>query len=204
MYEKNNDEINLIEKAKAGNKKVFEKLVKKYQQRVFDLCYRTLLNRLDAEDATQETFLRVYKGIEKFKGKSKFYTYLYRIAITVCKDMIKKKGMQPKPFAKIEKEIARVDDNDKFSIEEIIRDLKAINGLTALEKKELKEIIWQCIVKLSPERRLLIDLIYYKGLTYKEVADMLDWPEGTVKSNIHRALKEIKECLKKTKLFKDW
>jgi len=197
MYKQTNDEINLVKKAKAGNRSAFEKLVTKHQQRVFNLCYWMLLDSSDTEDATQETFLRAYKGIRKFREKAKFYTWLYRIGINVCKDIMTKKSKREKTFSEIEDEMKL---NDTIPMEEITPNSKAITGERALEQKELKKILWQCIAKLSSERRLLIDLVYYKGLQYKEAAAILNWPEGTVKSNVHRALKEIRKCLKKTSL----
>ena len=189
------EDVKLVERAKANDKKAFEEIVNKYQQRVFDLCYWMLFCEFNSEDAAQETFIRAYKGIKKFREDAAFYTWLYRIAINVCKDIIKKKERSmEKVFSEIEKEM-EVKTEDTLSIEEILLDQKAVDAQDALRKKELREIMQRCIARLSEQRRALIDLIYFKGLKYKEASFILNLPEGTVKSNLVRSLQMLKKCL---------
>ena len=179
------DDIHRIDRFKGGDKSAFEELVLKYQDRIYNLCRYMLGNTQDAEDAAQDTFLKAYQKLKDFSPEASFYTWLYRIAVNTCLDY-KKKPFFESFFKKSEGEESVEEPSSDWPSPERLYDSKQI-GLA----------LYNSIRKLPPKLRTAIILKEIDGLSYEEIADILEVSIGTVKSRISRAREELKERLKK-------
>lgn len=179
----------LVKGCKKGRMDAFEKLMRKYENKVYSLCYRFSGNYDDANDLAQETFIKVYNSINKFQGKSAFSTWLYRVTTNVCLDeMRKRKNVNSFSLDNPQK-------NDEG--EEIYYDLsdQKFNPELIAEKNDLKQIVHKGINYLSEQQRMIIILREIEELSYEEIAEILDISIGTVKSRLNRARKNLKEIL---------
>lgn len=191
MVSPNDDnDFQLVKRCQAGDKKAFESLVIKYEKEIFNLCYRMLLSPKRAEEAGQEAFMRVYKNIKKFRGESAFYTWLYKIAINLCLDILKKKRIKEILFSLLKKEEEDTRQPEEIFISEMDDPEKTY------EKREIKERIRDAIAELNENHRAVVILIYYEGLGHKETAEILNEKLGTIKSRLNRALNILMEKLK--------
>lgn len=175
------DEHKLIALCKENNLEAFEKLILTYETKIYNLCFYILKNKEDALDASQEVCIKIYKSIAKFKGDSKFSTWVYRVTYNTCIDHVKK----------------RKDDipYDDFINIEAGEDNK-VDGI--IETKELKQEIRNCIMNLNEDFRTIIILRDIDGLSYQEIAGILNIEVGTVKSRLSRARENLKnELIKK-------
>ncbi len=177
--------------AQNGNSKAFENLVSEYEGYVYNLAYNFFNNTLDAQDATQEIFVKVFKNIEKFNYKSKFKTWLYKIAINTCIDELRKKKERYFEYVDIETE------NDKL---QEFPDIRGKSPEELLEEKELRLELKKIIKNLPMKYRVPIVLRDMQGLAYAEIADALSLNENTVKVRINRGRSMLREKL--TKLMK--
>lgn len=173
----------LIRKLRDRDEKAFREVVREYQDRVYNMTYRMLGNREEAEDVAQEVFITVFKSIEQFRGDSKFSTWLYRITANTCKNRIKY--------------LARRHDRDQSEYDDAIDRDQAAGSLTAptqaprpdraVEGAQLEQIFQEAIGELDEEQRLLVILRDVEDLSYEEILAITGLPEGTVKSRLHRA-----------------
>ncbi len=175
------DEI-LVKKSQKGDYPSFEELVKRYERKIYNLAYRIMGNKEDASDVLQETFLQAFKKLSGFKGKAKFSTWLYRIAVNICL-MKKRKGKRMETvsldipiFTKKEDEIKRE-----------LRDDWSDSPLATLENEEVKETLSQAIDSLPEEYRTVFLLRGLNGLSNEEVANVMKISLPAVKSRLHRA-----------------
>lgn len=186
-------ENDLIKKCKQGSREAFNILFSRYQQQVINIAYSMLSDREDACDAAQEVFVRVYRNIESFKEQSSFTTWLYRIITNVCSDILRKRQRDTK-----------VISINQFTDENKDVDIKD-DSPTVEENMELSErqaAVRGAINELKEEYRVVITLCDIEGMSYDEIADMLNIPSGTVKSRINRARNALKKILmKKRELF---
>lgn len=180
----------LVNRSKIGDIEAFEELISKYQKRVFNIVLRIVGNADEAEDVSQEVFLKVFKSIAGFKGNSSFYTWLYRITINECMDFIKKR----KKTAAYSLDAPLETDEDELKKE--VED-KSESTEDKVERKEVREYIVKALMTLTAEYRSVIVLRDIQGFSYEEIAHILKCPEGTVKSRINRARSELKNRLSK-------
>jgi len=181
----NSDELSVIKRFKKGEKAAFEELVLKYQDRIYNLCRHMLGNIHDAEDAAQDTFIKAYHNLDNFRHEASFYTWLYRIAVNTCLDY-KKKPFFGSFFTKT--------DAGEF-IDEPASDRPSPERL--YESKQIGLALHNSIRKLPTKLRTAIVLKEIEGLSYEEIADILEVSIGTVKSRLSRAREELKTLLKK-------
>ncbi len=187
------EDIELVEECKLGSRKAFNQLMLKYQNKVFSIAMRMLKNTDEAQDAAQDVFLAVYRSIKKFRGDSKLKTWIYRIVINTCINRLKSKKR---------KQQAPLDNQNEMLIEKSQEEGKTPqatidNPLKALERKNLREIIEKEIAKLPEENRVIIIMRDVEGLSYEQIEKILEIPDGTVKSRLHRGRQELKKRLKK-------
>jgi RNA polymerase sigma-70 factor (ECF subfamily) len=180
-----NDDIDLINSFKSGDKTVFEDIILRYQDRIYNLCLYMLGNSHDAEDAAQDTFLKAYRSLNDFKPKASLYTWLYRIAVNTCIDH------KRKPF--FESIFRRSDTGEEMVIE---YPSVSPSPEKDYESKQIQSALQKALRKLSPKLRAVIVLKEMEGLSYEEIADTLDVSIGTVKSRISRAREELRTLLK--------
>lgn len=183
------DEKSIILRAQDGDSESFALLVEKYQDAVFTVCFSLLKNYHDANDAAQNTFIKAYKNVKRFKFDSSFQTYITRIAINTCKDEFRK--------------MSRQSGNVSIDSDENLYEIKDASDTPekAFEKKELQKTVHRAISVLPQKYREVIILRDINGLSYEETAKALKTSQGTVKSRISRARNALKEILKKDGTF---
>lgn len=170
-----------------GDQNAFGEIVDLYKDKVFQICFRMLGNRHEAEDISQEAFIRAYVNIQTFDQSRKFSTWLYRIATNLCIDRIRKK----KPDYYLDAEIAGTEGLTMYS--QIASDEKL--PIVQVETMELQDMIQEEILKLPEKYRSVIVLRYIEELSLKEISAVLDLPLGTVKTRIHRGREALRKQL---------
>lgn len=177
----NNDEY-YISQIGMGDTNAFAVLVDRYKDLVFTLALRMVKNRDEAEEVAQDTFVKVYRSLKKFKGDSKFSTWIYRITYNTCLDRIKKN----KKF------------NANYSVDEFSdMQLKSIdNALDNLDLKERQKTIQNCIDRLGEEDSFLISLYYYDDLSLDEIAKTVGLNANNVKVKLFRIRKKLASILR--------
>ena len=178
----------LVERAQRGDTKAFEMLVVKYQRRIERLIARMVRDVDLVQDIAQESFIRAYRALPKFRGESAFYTWLYRIAVNTAKKALV--DLKRDPLVTESARAGANDDDDETSRPE--RELT--DGETpdaVLASKEIARAVNAAIEALSEDLRQAITLREIEGLSYEEIADMMNCPIGTVRSRIFRAREAI-------------
>lgn len=182
----------LVERVKRGDTKAFEMLVVKYQRRIERLIGRMVRDVDLIPDIAQETFIRAYRAIPQFRGESAFYTWLYRIAVNTAKKTLV--DMKRDPLV-LESSLASRDDDDETSrTENELTDGETPEALLA--SKEIAATVNGAIEALSPDLKQAITLREIEGLSYEEIAEVMNCPIGTVRSRIFRAREAIAERLR--------
>ncbi|MEL3972940.1 RNA polymerase sigma factor SigW [Rossellomorea oryzaecorticis] len=177
-----------IKQVLKGDQSAFAELVELYKDKVFQICYRMLGNRHEAEDIAQEAFIRAYVNIETFNQKRKFSTWLFRIATNLCIDRIRKK----KPDYYLDAEVAGTEGLTMYS--QVAADVQMPED--EVENMELQETIQKEISKLPEKYRSVIVLKYIEELPLQEISEILDMPLGTVKTRVHRGREALRKQLK--------
>ena len=172
----------LVKRAKKGDSRAFDLLVLKYQGRVAQLVSRYLNNAAEVEDVTQEAFIKAYRALPNFRGDSAFYTWLYRIAANAAKNHLVALGRRPSSDMAL-------DDSEVFDVLGRLKDHESPDEV--IMGQELEMLISRTIEELPVELRAALTLRELEGLSYEEIADVLECPIGTVRSRIFRAREAI-------------
>lgn len=180
-------EKQLIQKAKNGDESSFESLILSCQSRAYNIAIRYLKNEDDAMDALQESFIKIFRHLNSFKEDSRFDTWVYRIVVNTCNDMLRKNSNQ-----KITDSIFRTEDEKETVIE--IPDTTG-SPEEVFDKKEKTEHIISCLDRLNQEQKEIIVLRDIHGFSYDEISEILDCSIGTVKSRINRSRLRLREVL---------
>jgi RNA polymerase sigma-70 factor (ECF subfamily) len=179
----------LVERAQRGDKRAFELLVEKYQRKLARLLSRLIRDPGEVEDVTQEAFIKAYRALPSFRGDSAFYTWLYRIGINTAKNYLVAMGRRAPTSTDVEAEAAEGQEGG-----ELLRDINTPDSL--LLTKEIGDTVTAAIESLPEELRSAIQLRELEGMSYEEIAKLMDCPIGTVRSRILRARESIAERLK--------
>jgi len=179
----------LVERAQRGDKRAFELLVEKYQRKLARLLSRLIRDPGEVEDVTQEAFIKAYRALPSFRGDSAFYTWLYRIGINTAKNYLVAMGRRAPTSTEVEAEAAEGQDGG-----ELLRDINTPDSV--LLSKEIGDTVNAAIESLPEELRSAIQLRELEGMSYEEIAKLMDCPIGTVRSRIFRAREAIAERLK--------
>jgi len=174
----------LVERVQAGDKAAFDLLVRKYQHRVLKLVSRFVPDAAEAEDVAQEAFLKAYRALASFRGDSAFYTWLYRIAINTAKNYLVALGRRAPTSTGFDNEEA-----EQFEDAEALRDTATPEN--ELIGKQIAETVNRTLELLPEDLRTAITLREIEGLSYEEIADVMNCPIGTVRSRIFRAREAI-------------
>ena len=177
-----------ISQVLKGDQNAFGEIVELYKDKVFQICFRMLGNRHEAEDLAQEAFVRAYINIHSFNIQMKFSNWLFRIATNLCIDRLRKK----KPDYHLDAEIAGTEGLNMYS--QIAADMMMPEE--ELESLELQEYIQRALIKLPEKYRSVIVLKYIEELSLKEISEILDLPVGTVKTRIHRGREALRKQLR--------
>jgi RNA polymerase sigma-70 factor (ECF subfamily) len=178
----------LVERAKRGDQKAFEMLVIKYQRRIERLIARMVRDVDLVQDIAQETFIRAYRAMPKFRGDSAFYTWLYRIAVNTAKKALVELKRDPL-VTESARASANDDDDETSRVERELTDGETPEALLA--SKEIAQAVNAAMEALSEDLRQAITLREIEGLSYEEIAELMNCPIGTVRSRIFRAREAI-------------
>lgn len=178
----------LVERVQKGDKRAFDLLVMKYQYKVHAIVSRYVKDFDEVNDVVQEAFIKAYRALAKFRGESAFYTWLYRIAVNTAKNYLVAKNRRP-PASDVDAEEA-----DFYEGSDRLRDIDSPENL--LYRDELEAVVDQAIKNLPEDLRTAVTLREFEGLSYEEIAEVMDCPVGTVRSRIFRAREAIDEKIK--------
>jgi len=174
----------LVERAQRGDKRAFDLLVSKYQRKLARLLSRFIRDSTEVEDVTQEAFIKAYRALPTFRGDSAFYTWLYRIGINTAKNYLVAMGRRAPTTTNIDSEEAEgFEDGDQ------LRDLNTPED--ELASKQVAETVNQTLGELPEELKTAITLREIEGLSYEDIANIMNCPIGTVRSRIFRAREAI-------------
>ncbi|HEY3325804.1 MAG TPA: RNA polymerase sigma factor RpoE [Novimethylophilus sp.] len=179
----------LVERVQHGDKQAFGLLVDKYRRKLGRLLSRFIRDQAEVEDVVQEAFIKAYRALPNFRGESAFYTWLYRIGINTAKNYLVSMGRRPQTSNEIE-----VDDAENFEDGNELRTMDTPE--TELMTQEIAKTVQSAIDALPEDLRTAIVLREIEGLSYDEIATMMDCPIGTVRSRIFRARESIAERLR--------
>lgn len=187
-------EAQFIARLVARDEAAFNELVIAYERRVFALVYRMLGRRDEAEDLSQEVFVQVFKAIDQFRGESKLSTWIYRIAVNLCKNRTKylsrrHAGAQDDVDAMVER--APLSAAKGVSVGDVSRPDELVEGM------QLEAVVKHAIGQLDPEFREALILRDVEDMSYEEIASVTGLPDGTVKSRIHRARAQLRALVEK-------
>ena len=188
MSDQNLLDEQLVERVQRGDKAAFNLLVKKYQQKVVNLVARYVNNPGDVPDVAQEAFIKAYRALPTFRGESAFYTWLYRIAVNTAKNYLTSQGRRP-PSSDVE-----ADEAESYGGGEALQEVSTPENLALTD--EIKRTVFSAIEALPEDLRTAITLRELEGLSYEEIAEIMDCPVGTVRSRIFRAREAIDKKLK--------
>ncbi len=190
--ENSDDDIGLVKSSVKGDREAFNALVEKYYKKIYNLAYRFVGDTEEANDLAQEIFTAAFQNLKKFRGDAKFSTWLFQIATNRGKNRfkyLKRRGY----FANR----GQADsDEDRESGQRAIPDFST-NPETLLAGKQIQKIVQDAINELDPDHKEIVILRDIEGFSYDEIAQILNLPEGTTKSRLHRARMVVKEKLKK-------
>jgi RNA polymerase sigma-70 factor, ECF subfamily len=176
-----NDAINereLVERCRLGDEGAFQQLVDRYKELVFALIARTVQDRSRAEDLAQDVFLRIHRGLPYFRGEARLSTWIYRIVVNVC----------AQPLASVAQAVSLQDDRVPAAAMSAVTDRR-------FGDLELRDRLEKAIARLPANYRLLIAAHYLDGVRYEDLADALNLPLGTVKTQLYRAKQQLRRVL---------
>lgn len=173
----------LVKRVQKGDKRAFDLLVLKYQHKIISIISRYIKDSAEVYDVAQEAFIKAYRAIGNFRGDSAFYTWIYRIAINTAKNYLVSRGRRP-PSSDIE-----VEDAEFYSGGDQLKDFATPEG--QLMRDELEAVVHKAIRELPEDLRTAVTLREMEGLSYEEIAAVMDCPVGTVRSRIFRAREAI-------------
>ena len=175
----------LVARSRGGDLDSFNQLVLRWERPIYALAYRVIGREEDARDVAQETFLRAFRALSGFKGQAKFSSWLYRITLNLCRDWIRRERRAP--VAQAPEGMDLVELASEAEPAESIEDLVA--------RKDLTRLVEKAMAKLPHEQRTAIILKEYHGLTFQEIADMLECPLSTVKTRLYQGLTVLRKQL---------
>lgn len=182
------DDQQLVKRVQNGDKRAFDLLVLKYQHRILGLVVRFVHDPHEAQDVTQEAFIKAYRALANFRGDSAFYTWLYRIAINTAKNYLVSRNRRP-PSSDVDSSDAEFYDGDHG-----LKDMASPERL--MLRDEIDETVQHSIKQLPENLRRALTLREFDGLSYEDIATVMQCPVGTVRSRIFRAREAVDNALR--------
>ena len=173
----------LVKRVQQGDKRAFDLLVLKYQHKILILVSRYVNDNGEIQDITQEAFIKAYRALPNFRGESGFYTWLYRIAINTAKNHLVSRGRRP-PATDVD-----IDNSENYEVQGVLKDSAGPEEL--LHRDEVQSAVFSAIKQLPEDLRVAVTLRELEGLSYEDIAEVMDCPVGTVRSRIFRAREAI-------------
>jgi RNA polymerase sigma-70 factor (ECF subfamily) len=175
----------LVARSRGGDADSFNQLILRWERPIYALAYRVIGREEDARDVCQETFLRAYRALPGFKGEAKFSSWVYRIALNLCRDWIRRQRRAP---------VTQMpDDLDVLEVSADTEPAASVEDLVA--RRELSAVVEQAMAQLPPEQRTAIVLKEYHGMTFQEIADLQGCPLSTVKTRLYQGLTVLRRHL---------
>lgn len=182
----NSTDTELIESFRKGDQNAFNLIVRKYQKKVYWIIRKMVLDHDDADDISQEVFIKLYRSLGDFRGESKFYTYIYKIAVNFSINHINKH--KKINLRKSEMDNADIRSSDKSADEE-------------MNSRQRTQILEEAISSLPDQQRAVFTMRYYDNMTYEEISDILNKSVGGMKANYFHAIKKLEKFLKNHSKF---
>ncbi len=186
------DEV-LIQRWRLGDAGAFDRLVGKYQGRIYNLILKICANPDTAAELTQDTFVKIIENIDGFESRSSFYTWVFRIAVNLTLNYRKRKATIG--FSSLDAPVAGDDEQARGALAAVLLDDKAPNPADVAENRELCDLVQNALGKLEDEHRSIIVLRDIEGMDYAQIADVLAVELGTVKSRLSRARAALRQIL---------
>jgi RNA polymerase sigma-70 factor, ECF subfamily len=187
------DDLTLVKRVRSGDQRAFRTLVERYQRKVYAVALGMLKDKEEAMDVSQEAFVKVYKYLEHFKGDSSFYTWLYRITVNVCIDVIRKRGGGGRG------EDVEFDETQAFDTAEAqigaLGTRLGTNPQKSALRRELAEKIQEALEQIPEKHRAILLLREVEGMSYEELSRTLEIPKGTVMSRLFHARAKVQKIL---------
>ena len=177
----------LVERVKKGDKRAFDLLVIKYQHRLYALVCGYIRDTHEAQDVVQEAFVKAYRALKNFRGDSAFYTWLYRIAVNTAKNYLFSQGRKTPSVDLDIADAERFEDNKLYEVN---------TPEQVLHKQQIEHVIFETINQLPESLKVAVTLREFEGLSYEEIAEIMECPVGTVRSRIFRARDAIDRVLR--------
>lgn len=189
----NVDDNILVEQSKKGNSAALERLILRYQNRIYNVILKICINPDDAAELTQQTFVKIIENLKGFKQRSGFYTWAFRIAVNLTLSYCKRKGKLG--FCSLDEQTEENSTQTKRSLKQFLENESAPDPAAVARSKELCELVVGQLNKLSNEHRTVLILKDVEGMEYSQIAKVLDIELGTVKSRISRARSALRQIL---------
>jgi len=186
------DDLTLVQRVRTGDQRAFKTLVERYQKKVFSVAVGMLKDREEARDVSQEAFVKVYKYLDHFKGDASFYTWLYRITVNICIDVMRRKGTSKGD---------QVEFDETIQLDTTEANLGALgsklgtNPQKAMLRKELADKIQAALAEVPEKHRAILLLRELEGMSYEDLARTLEIPKGTVMSRLFHARLKVQKVL---------
>ncbi len=179
----------LVQQAGRGDKEAFQELVERYQRKILSVAIGMMQNREDALELTQETFVKAYENLSRFKGESSFYTWLYRIVVNLAIDQRRKDRRHP--TTSLQDRVGGGED-----LEANLPDQRLNDPYQQAQSQEIGERLRQAINELTPDHKAVILLREVEGLSYEDISRVMQCSKGTVMSRLHYARKKLQSKLR--------
>lgn len=184
------DDLTLVKRVRSGDQRAFKLLVERYQRKVYAVALGMLKDKEESMDVSQEAFVKVYKYLDHFKGDSSFYTWLYRITVNICIDVIRKRGSG---------EVVEYDETQAVDLSEArigaLGSRLGTNPQKSALRRELAEKIQEALATVPEKHRAILLLREIEGMSYEDLARTLDIPKGTVMSRLFHARAKVQKIL---------
>ncbi len=189
----NIDDSALVEQSQAGDTMAMERLILKYQNRIYNVIMKMCGNADDAAELTQETFVKVIESIDKFKGRSGFYTWLFRIAVNLTLNHCQRSAKRA--TRSLDAEEMDSENQTGQGLKDFLSDASAIDPAVLAQRRELCDLARQTLLQLEEPQRAVMVLRDIEGMNYAQIADVLNIELGTVRSRLSRARSHLREIL---------
>ncbi len=186
------DDLTLVKRVRSGDQRAFKLLVERYQRKIYAVALGMVKDKEEAYDIAQEAFVKVYKYLDHFKGDASFYTWLYRIAVNICIDVLRRKGAMKGEHVELDETIQM--DTSEANIGALGTRLGTNPQKSAL-RKELAEKIQEALEQVPEKHRAILLLREIEGMSYEDLARTLKIPKGTVMSRLFHARAKVQKIL---------
>ena len=187
------DDLTLVQRARAGDQRAFKLLVERYQRKVYSVALGMVKDKEEARDVAQEAFVKVYKYLDHFKGDASFYTWLYRITVNICIDVLRKKGSKGDEHVEFDESVKL--DTAEAGIGALGTRL-GTNPQKSVLRRELAERITSAMQSIPTAHRQILLLREVEGMSYEDLSRILEIPKGTVMSRLFHARLKMQKILR--------